>query len=320
MRDYSLLRRSTYKPGELDRLPEWDLFLSAYNGSERVTTVFEVVRAAEKDWLVHAEYGLGDTAVPQDSSSWRADPADEAEFWREYLDARGIGRLPPDTRICVDITGFLRPHIMLLPKVIRDLGFKRLDVVYSGPVAYKRDEDTTFSRGVVAEIRQVRGFEGIHSSDGGVPEVLIIGSGYEDELIWRVAESRRAAKKIQLFGLPSLQPHMYEESRVRAARAAEAIGPLSRECVLFAPAGDPFVTAEVIRDQVELERQEGVSNVYLCPLSTKAQALGFAFYYLSECVGCSVSIVFPYVERYAQATSVGLSRVSLYRLELDWLM
>jgi hypothetical protein len=54
------------------------------------------------------------------------------------------------------------------------------------------------------------------------------------------------------------------------------------------------------------------------PLATKAQALGFAYYYLCECVGTAASVIFPYAEFYSRETSVGLSRVWLYEFELDW--
>ncbi len=78
------------------------------------------------------------------------------------------------------------------------------------------------------------------------------------------------------------------------------------------------MTAQVIHDHLAEKELKGRANIYLCPLSTKAQALGFALYYRYECVGQSVSIVFPYVDEYSVATSVGLSRVSLFRLERDW--
>lgn len=320
MMDFSLMTRKTYTADQVHRLPDWDVFLSAYNGSERVEKVFASVTATRKEWLIHAEYNLAQDSLPEEGRRWVSDSQDEAEFWRKFFTERPVVEQASWPRVCVDITGFMRPHIMVLPRVLQRMGCKRLDVLYSNPIAYTDDEDTTFSHGPIKRIRQVRGFEGIHSSDVGVPEILIIGSGYEDELIWRVAESRRAARKIQLFGLPSLQPHMYEQSRLRAARAAEAVGPLSKGSVIFAPAGDPFMTAQVIHDHLAAKDLDGRANIYLCPLSTKAQALGFALYYLYECVGQSVSIVFPYVDDYSVATSVGLSRVSLFRLELDWLL
>lgn len=34
----------------------WDVFISAFNPSERVIKVFDEVRSARKHWLVHHEY------------------------------------------------------------------------------------------------------------------------------------------------------------------------------------------------------------------------------------------------------------------------
>ena len=34
----------------------WDLFISAYNTTERVTNVFNSVKATQKDWIIHQEY------------------------------------------------------------------------------------------------------------------------------------------------------------------------------------------------------------------------------------------------------------------------
>ena len=42
--DYSLLRREEFAAHQLGELPEWDIFLSAYNKSTRVNAVFEAVK------------------------------------------------------------------------------------------------------------------------------------------------------------------------------------------------------------------------------------------------------------------------------------
>ena len=316
--DYSLLRRREYASGELDALPSWDVFLSGYNSSERVRRVFEAAKAKRKDWVIHPEYNLGRSALPAAGNVRRLESRDEAEFWQEYFCGGALDDVAQDGAICVDITGVMRPHLMLLPRLLRDKGFARLDVLYSGPTAYVGDETTEFTRGGVTEVRQVRGFEGTHSPDAGEKDLLVIGSGYESELMRRVAEEKRGARKAQLFGLPGVQPHMYEESRLSATEAAESVGRLPDQSSLFAPASDPFMTAQVLHDGIERKRRSGIGNLYLSPLATKAQALGFSLYYLCECVDQAVSIIFPYTKYYSPNTSVGLSRVWWYQLELDW--
>ncbi len=110
---------------------------------------------------------------------------------------------------------------------------------------------------------------------------------------------------------------MYQESVISASRAAESLGTAADEEVLFAPANDPFVTAEVLRSRIERERQRrSVTNLYLTALGTKPQVLGFALFFVTECVDTATSMLFPYAERYTQETSKGISRIWHYTLEL----
>jgi hypothetical protein len=318
MIDYSIFRRSVVSPSNLSSLGSWDVFISAFNNSERVRKVFDAVQATRKIWVLHPEYDFSANSHPAGEVRLLAS-RDEAEFWAQLFAEVECHLWPPTTRICVDSTGFMRPHLMLLPRLLRDMGFNRLDVLYSDPLAYEQGDKTPFTKGAVTEVRQVRGFEGVHEPDAGDRDLLVIGAGYDDELIRRVAENKRAARKIEMFGLPSLQPHMYEENRLRAAKAEEAVGPLPQHAVLFAPANDPFATAQELHDRLAEERvRRGIGNLYLSPLATKAQAVGFALYYLTECAGTAASILFPFAEYYSQETSVGLARVWHYALELDW--
>lgn len=316
--DYSLLRIDQYQATELEALPEWDIFISAYNESQRVITVFDSVRAQRKEWVIHPEYDFEDGELPKTGVVRVLHTRDEAEFWHDYFSEADFHNLPRDSRICVDVTGFMRPHLMLLPRMLRLLGFAQLDIVYSDPREYQSGEKTQFSKGAVTEVRQIRGFEGTHLPSGD-EDLLVIGAGYDDDLIRRVSEDKRAARKLMMFGLPSLQPHMYEENRLRAARAEEAVGPLPARSLLFAPANNPFATAQELHDKIQQLRSTGFTNLYFSPLGTKAQALGFALYYLCECVGSSASVVFPFAEYYTRETSIGLARVWCYRVELDWL-
>lgn len=202
--------------------------------------------------------------------------------------------------------------------MLRELGFLRVDVIYSDPLAYESGDKTPFTQGSVTAVRQVRGFEGSHVPDAGEDDLLVIGAGYDDELIRRVAEAKRGARKFEMFGLPSLQPHMYEENQLQAALADEAVGPLPARAQLFAPANNPFATAQELHERITEERGRKLANLYLSPLATKPQALGFALYYLCECVNTASSIIFPFAEFYSRETSIGWARTSLYELELDW--
>jgi hypothetical protein len=145
--------------------------------------------------------------------------------------------------------------------------------------------------------------------------VLIINAGYDHQLIKDVAESKDRARKVQLFGFPSLKADMYQENVWRANKAEEAVG--SQAPAYFAPAYDPFVTANVLGDIVrELNEKRPVTNLYLSPLATKAQVLGFALYYLTELRGSASSIIFPFCDTYNRETGTGLARVWKYTVEL----
>ena len=190
--------------------------------------------------------------------------------------------------------------------------------LYSEPIRYAAGAKTAFSDEAVTEVRQVVGYEGQHVTDTS-RDVLIIGAGYDDKLIAEVAEHKDQARKIQLFGLPSLRADMYQENVLRAHRAESAVGtPIHDESSnFFAPANDPFVTAAVLQEIVTGLQQRGrITNLYLSPLATKAQLLGFALYYLAECRNAPVSVLFPFCAAYDRETTKGLTRIWKYTIEL----
>ena len=133
--------------------------------------------------------------------------------------------LPSDAsnlRICVDISGFIRPYLIFLVRWLFERGVKSFDAIYSEPVQYHERELTEFSSDVVKEVRQVAGCEGTHVPDIA-RDLLIIGVGYEDNLIAHVAENKAKATKLQLIGFPSLRADMYQENVLRVRRAEESL-------------------------------------------------------------------------------------------------
>ena len=315
--DYALFaRRAT----SLDGLAasDYDVFVSSFNLSDRVQQVFDAARASVKHWLIHPEYALAESDKPQGPHVFEGTAGDEADFWAEYFAwANGV---EPTARLAVDVTGMMRPHLVLLMKLLALRGHRHVTVLYSDPLFYSSGAKTAFAKGAVSEVRQVRGFEGQHIAGRGDGELLVIGAGYDHELIRRVADTKASARKYQMFGLPSLQHHMYQESHLRASLASESLSSPVNEYLLFAPAQDPFVTAQVLQDAVRREERSGMlGNLYLSPLGTKAQALGFALYYLMERDdGGPSSLIFPYAPAYSSETSKGLSRISICEVELDW--
>lgn len=312
MKDYTHFYRDELRVAE-NWASDWTLFLSAYNPSERVTTVFQKVSAAEKHWLVHKEYDYLATQHPL-GSVFTSTSDDEGTFALEFLTTKLSGIDFATARICIDITGFMRPHIMFLIRLLVQRGVRQLDAIYSEPSFYASKERTEFSLGSVNKVRQVAGFEGASNTDTS-NDLLVIGAGYETHLIAEVAEDKDKARKITLLGLPSLSCDMYQQNAWRTYLAEDSIGG-SAASRYFAPANDPFATASVLSELIAAESARApITNLYLSPLATKAQALGFALYYLTECKGQNASIIFPFSARYSSESAKGISRIWRYQLE-----
>lgn len=315
MIDYTIFYKNALRPtGDWSELPKWDVFISAFDSTERVRAVYDKVSAQQKHWLVMPDHGYSEDEWP-DGDVFAPEVTSEADFVLAYV--RDSGVEASSSELCIDITGFVRPYMMFLLKWLMEEGVKKVDLLYSEPDRYVRKEETRFSDENVLEVRQVRGFEGSHTNDVS-NDLLVIGVGYDHELLSHVAESKARARKIELLGLPSLRPDMYQESVLRATKAAEAVGgatPLGTK-PFYAPAYDPFVTASVLQ---HIEREESaaapLTNLYLCSMGTKPQSLGFTLYYLTECQGKAVSMLYPICRRCPRETSIGISRVWKYTVE-----
>jgi hypothetical protein len=319
--DYSIYYKSNYtKASSVGNNHKWNLLISAFNDSERVREVFNSVQADEKHFLMLPEYGYAASEFPSRQHCF-AFPGvhEEYAYLKLYFDKANLSGRLEDLDICVDITGFMRPHLVCLVRLLAQEKVTRFTALYSDPNYYVKKENTTFTKDDVELVRQIHGCEGVHISDS-TNDLLVIGAGYDHKLITSVAENKALARKIQIFGLPSLQPDMYQENVLRAYKAEEAVGQgkfLWDSATYYAPANDPFITAQVIQMLVEKVNSFGtITNLYLSPLSTKAQVLGFAIFYVWECIGASASIIFPFCNQYTRETTRGLKRIWQYTVEL----
>ena len=288
----------------------WDLFISAYNSSERVRRVYESVTASSKQWIICPEYHYNSSELPM-HDIYVNNAQNEADFINDYVNAIvGIKQ----KRICIDITGFIRPHLLFLLQKLVELNVPSFDALYSEPVHYREKEATQFSKDGIREVRQIAKYEGIHLPDTS-NDVLIIGAGYDSSLISSVAEAKDHSRKIQLLGFPSLRADMFQENMLRVQLAEDALGESE---TFFAPAHDPFVTAETIKNIVsDIGKRKPITNLYLSPLSTKAQVLGFALYYIACCNNNAASIIYPISDSYERETATGVSRVWQYTVDLN---
>lgn len=318
MIDYTIYYKERFRPDELVDAGQWDVLLSAYDQSARSQAVFDGFQANSKKRFALPEYGFSAEELPEDVQRLdRGENDDEATVLAEAL--RSMGDLE-NRSLCVDISGFISNYVLVLLRLLYDKGIKRFDVVYAEPIRYKAKEETKFSDEVVLNVKQLPGYEGVHEPDTS-SDLLVLAVGYDHKLVAEVANQKEHSKKVQVFGLPSLMADMYQENLLRARHAAESLGAEANdpENYRFAPANDPFVTASVVSEIVREHREEhGSANVYLAPLSTKAQALGVGLYFLTECVreGVATSVIYPSYRRHERETSDGVSGLWRFSVEL----
>jgi hypothetical protein len=246
--EYSLFYRSQL---DLNKSwGNWDLFLSAYNESERLHKVFEHVNANHKRWLIYPEYGFSDSEISHLSHDEvvRIASGNEQEQCKSLLSSVSLTDFKGKS-VCIDSTGFMRPQLLFLMCYMQAIGFKKIDILYSEPNAYEKGEKTRFSSGTMEKPRKVAGYHGVNSLSGE-KDLLIISAGYDSDQVKRVVQAYENSDIVQLIGFPSLRPDMYQENLLRAESVSDAYGGQSLRDTIFTPAFDPFETANVIKGYI----------------------------------------------------------------------
>lgn len=82
---------------------------------------------------------------------------DESEIFLEYFRNHIIPNI--DKNIIFDITGFLRHHIVYFIRLCKQIGIKKVDFLYSEPIAYKNKENTKFSKEIFNMLEILRDVE-----------------------------------------------------------------------------------------------------------------------------------------------------------------
>ncbi|MCI0715815.1 MAG: hypothetical protein L0Y77_05775 [Chlorobi bacterium] len=305
---------------------QWDLFIAAYNPSNRCKSLFDKVKADSIYSILLPEYEFEFSEVPNDYGNikyFKTKRSSEKILVENFFGF--INQNLAELKICLDMTGFMRPQYMYILKYLYDRNIKRFDVLYAEPLEYKNKENTMFSDEYLEEIRQVNGYEGNHLV-GNTNELLIVGSGYDHKLIRGVCDNKKNAEVIQIYGFPSLKADMIQQNILRAYKAIYEISNVYNyddeeifwinPNIYYAPANDPFVTANLLDKIIEKnEKSSERLNIYLSPLSSKPQTLGFALYYLWNCINKPISIIFPIPERYERETTKGIARIWKYTIE-----
>ena len=310
---------SLYYRNELDinkPWQEWDLFISAFNLSERLQTVFSKVTAQEKYWLVFPEYCFQESELPNTGSYIDITEGNEAEQLKPFFDKINLIKYI-SSRICIDSTGFMRAQLLFLMAYLKHQGFTQVDFIYSEPSHYSKKEHTTFSSGSIYETRQVLGYQGANRISDK-KDLLIIAAGYDTNLIAKVGQENENAEIVPLFGFPSLKADMFQENILKTVAAGESFSFDSLNPPIFAPASDPFETASTIETYIHKnDCIQKYNHIYICPLSTKAQTMGIGLAYLNSFKGKPISILYPFTKMYSKETSKGISKMWLYTFELQ---
>lgn len=295
---------------------DWDILLSSWDDSARVKKCYELATAKRKLWLVHPEYQIAAERLPtEDHFTIMGDEADGIQALLQRLEDTGLDFR--SARIAVDITGMLRPHIALLTKFLQIKGCRRFDAIYAEPTSYPDRENTKFTSGDVIEVREVIGFEGQNrvSQDR---EVLIVAPGFDDVLLREIVSHKERAERVQIFGLPSLQPDMYQHNVLKALGVDTPLPEETKGIRHFASAFDPFAMATELSSIVSRHRmRSAATRFYVAPLATKTQMLGAALFYLTECQHGMLSILYPISSSHVPGPSVGISRAWLFKIDFD---
>lgn len=306
-----------YYKDELDLSDDWvhwDMFISAFNSSDRLRTVFDKVEADIKCWLVFPEYDFEENELPNDARVISVNEGSEAQQLQPVIQELSLSEYK-NRRICIDATGFMRAQLLFLLAYFKKSKFQQVDVLYCEPGHYSKKENTEFSEGSLYSTRQVIGYQG-SSSQTQKKDLLIVSCGYDNQLISNVCQKYENSVIVPLLGFPSLRADMYQESILRTIALEEPFGSADHREPIYAPASDPFETAKAISTYINTNNcLSDYEHIYLCPLSTKPQVLGMGLVFLNEYEGKNVSVLYPFSEKYAKETSQGISKIWKYTFE-----
>jgi hypothetical protein len=307
--DFTIFYKKSCTSDEFRCEEQYDFFFAADDGSLRTKGIIDKINAKEKYWITFPHYDLQQLQTePSEVKFYSSDNKREDDFfenlWKNLADS-----ITSSTKICIDMTGFIKPHLFFLIRYFERRGIKSFDCLYSEPQNYREAEETRFTREIDEEVRPIESFTSSQPTSSTENDLLIICGGYDADSMTKIFIKKGKIPHVEyILGLPSLQADMYQESALRAWEVVE----LRKVNPKFASAFDPFVTAEVIK---EIVQSHTPSNIYLCPLSTKPQALGMVLYYLWN-QNASVTILFPFSSSYASNTAEGIKRIWKYTIEL----
>lgn len=329
---YDLFFMDSYKQDDIAKLQieEYDLYISAYNEELMVLEVFNAINAKNKIWLIFPDYkyknaealnSLTHTVLNYTNIPTDLDDLEKCIIDQFIKDTNLINEYK-NKKICIDITGFVKPYMIYLMLYLKNYNFPTFDILYSEPKIYLNREETTFSEEEVIKTRTINGFD--LRTDEGADDLFIINAGYDHKLIRSVGSWKIPVEKQKiLIGFPSLQPIMFQENILNLHLAADELEIHANNFnPLLAPANDPFETAKVIKDYVDnyISKKDNIQNIYLAPIGTKPQALGIFLFCMFEeerlgKININLKMIYPFTKSYSTSAGKELFKVNKYTLE-----
>lgn len=314
--NYTYLYKHHYSDTEeLSNLDEYDVFITMFVDSSRVKEPASKINSHFTLWLT-TEIDKDNVFLLGKNVFVLQGNEDFVNLFSKLNSLQLKGK-----NVCIDSTGFRIQYLLFLMRCLLINNVKRYDVIYTEPVLYRCAENTEFSANFY-QVKELMGMSGVSSSITS-NDLLIIAAGYDHSRIIDVAKHIKNSKKVLLFGFPSLSPDMFQENILRAHEAETDLGAAcfaNIDSNIFAPAYDPFVAAETIKEYIEKEENKvgkPFTHIYLAPLSSKPHAIAMGLYFLCE-LGWTkpMSVIYPFCNTYFPDNSDGISKIWRYMVEV----
>jgi len=303
------LRMECFDSAGLTSAESVDLLMACSIDPERGQAVISSVPASATVELSEIVY-QDDYAVSEPPGQYRAGRKAVVEALSEHPDHALVG---------LDITSLMRGNLIEMVDEMFAHGVQTVRCFYAEPIRYEEDEETKFARKMSHLALPVRGFANPRLSDTRSNDLLIVGVGYDKRQLRVVLDTFRG-ERVFVYGLPALQPGMYQESVLRAEDDG-ATGFLRPDVSArrFAAAHDPYDFADQI---VEITQQhEDVHgrdfNLLMCPLGPKPQALGCALFFKAVWDDRPGGIYLPEILSYSRTHAEGLSNIWQFDLPAE---
>lgn len=201
------------------------------------------------------------------------DPIPTTRLLRERLSSLDLK--PGQHTATVDITGFTKRHLLLLLRMLDDIGlWPALRLLYTEPRDYVTDLYSPMSFGL-REISPIPGFGG--QEFPSKPLLLVIFLGYEGDRALALFENLDPNEAILVVPRPAYHPEW--EGRTEALNRA-LISLVGTKQVIYADSRDPLRVASTLASLLGNPRYAANKfNCHVSPLGTKPQVVGLYLYW-----------------------------------------